>query len=247
MPSRQPRTPTLDSLHAMMRDPRYWNANNPEHESWVARVASGFGTLYPDSVGHDATGRQSDRAGHGGTVHVHDYVRTVNGEDVHVSEHDRGWPSGSGNAQSTEHVAANAVPKAPPGVDIDRNIKEAEGRIAYTLGGDLWFYDQVRSFGPWDYKRISREYEAFGNFHYGAVGAAMGYYLNTLQRMAGWYQVTHGKSDPSWGGVAPSLFEAYLGIGGIAPFGDDPVDYENIGRGYSYYISKNRTTKWRTK
>ncbi len=126
MPNQPSRTPALDTLHAMMRDPRYWSTNNPERESWVAQVASGFGTLYPDNIAHDATGRQSDRAGHGGMVHVHDYVRTVNGEDVHVSEHDRAWPSGSGHAESIGHVTANKVPKAPPGVNIYENIKEAE-------------------------------------------------------------------------------------------------------------------------
>jgi hypothetical protein len=46
----------------------------------------------------------------------------------------------------------------------------------------LWYYDQIRDRGPWDFKyrdpavnegKRSR-YEAFGNFNYGAAGAAAG-------------------------------------------------------------------------
>jgi len=238
MSSQRTKASALDALHAMMRDPRYWNAADPERERWIAKVTRGFDALYPDNSRHDFAGRPKDRAEHGVTVHVNEYIRTVSGEDVLVSEHERGWPSGSGHAQSQGYTPGNGVPKAPPGVDIDKNIKEAENHWAHTVVGDLWFYDQVKSYGPWDYKRISREYEGFGNFHYGAVGAAMGYSLDTLQRTAGWYQVTQGTSDPSWGGVAPSVLEAILGIGGVAPFGDDPVDYDNIGKGYSYYVGK---------
>lgn len=39
-----------------------------------------------------------------------------------------------------------------------------------------WFYQQVRGHGPWDYKQHGRQFESFGNFHYGAVGHAK-YYL----------------------------------------------------------------------
>lgn len=37
----------------------------------------------------------------------------------------------------------------------------------------VWFYGQVQDYGPWDYKQAG-PYEDFGNFNYGAVGAAMG-------------------------------------------------------------------------
>ncbi len=37
-----------------------------------------------------------------------------------------------------------------------------------------WFYTQVRNRGPWDYKKLSPVYEAFGNFNYGAAGIAAG-------------------------------------------------------------------------
>jgi hypothetical protein len=45
----------------------------------------------------------------------------------------------------------------------------------------MWFRDQVRKFGPWDYKDsplrtqediTNSTYDAYGNFQYGATGAA---------------------------------------------------------------------------
>lgn len=37
----------------------------------------------------------------------------------------------------------------------------------------LWFYNQVRNGGPWDYKQSG--YEPFGNFNYGATGQRAGF------------------------------------------------------------------------
>ncbi|WP_310793426.1 polymorphic toxin type 44 domain-containing protein [Enterobacter sp. R1(2018)] len=50
----------------------------------------------------------------------------------------------------------------------------------------IWFYYQVRNHGPWDYKnQRGRKYAAFGNFNYGAVGAAAGIPDQILLRGAG--------------------------------------------------------------
>jgi hypothetical protein len=51
--------------------------------------------------------------------------------------------------------------------------------------GPEWFRSQVTDFGPWDYKRQDSKYEDFGNFNYGATGAAFGFSEDTLLRMAG--------------------------------------------------------------
>ena len=127
----------------------------------------------------------------------------------------------------------STVPKAPPGVDIDANIAEALRK----RGDPFWFRRQVKDWGPWDYKRQSKtpgEFEDFGNYHYGATGAAMGFSLGTLLRMAGRNQVENKRSDPSWG-VAPSFIEAVYGVGGIAPFGDQPEDQDQIILGHTYF------------
>jgi RHS repeat-associated protein len=63
-----------------------------------------------------------------------------------------------------------AVPLHPPGVNIDDNIMEAKAHF----GDLLWFYFQVRTGGPWDYKRgHNRWYRNCGNFNYGATGRAL--------------------------------------------------------------------------
>jgi hypothetical protein len=242
MPRSSSQSVSLEDLHQMMGDRRYWDSSHPASQAWRAQVSEGFRAHFPGDVAHDATGRQTDDGGHGGTVHVNAYDRTVNGKEVHVSEHERGWPTSSGHSQTESRSRADEAPKAPPGVDVNKNIKEAEKHWAYTGVGDLWFKNQVQNHGPWDYKRQSNEYENFGNFNYGATGAAMGYSLDTLQRMAGWYQKTYGISDPSWG-TAPSEFESYLGIGGRAPFGDDPKDQKQIQNGYEYYDKHHRKNR----
>jgi RHS repeat-associated protein len=129
--------------------------------------------------------------------------------------------------------AAYSAPLAPPGVDVDNNIKDA-GAASFGLKGSSWFYDEVRNKGPWDYKQLGSQYQDFGNFNYGATGAAFGYSEDTLLRMAGWAQVQSGTSQPGWG-VTPNKFQAYLGIGGRAPYGDDPSDQSMIKRGIEYY------------
>lgn len=124
-------------------------------------------------------------------------------------------------------------PLAPLGVSVDANIQDALS-AKFGLQDSKWYYDQVRNGGPWDYKQLGPEYENFGNFNFGATGAAFGYPEDTLLRMAGWAQVRANTSQPGWG-VAPSMAGAYLGIGGRAPFGDDPNDQAWIKRGIDYY------------
>ena len=81
----------------------------------------------------------------------------------------------------------------PPGASVDANMRTtAETRDIYNRSGDklnavltfdYWFKMQVQDRGSWDYKYKSYDhnlYEPFGNFNYGAIGAAAGYSLDTL-------------------------------------------------------------------
>lgn len=137
--------------------------------------------------------------------------------------------------------APYSAPLVPPGVDVDNNIKEAAA-ANFGLKSSSWFYDKVRSWGPWDYKRLGDQYQDFGNFNYGATGAAFGFSEDTLLRMAGWAQVQAGTSQSGWG-VAANRFQAYFGFGGAAPFGDDPRDQEMIKRGIQYYRAMQGSVK----
>jgi RHS repeat-associated protein len=80
------------------------------------------------------------------------------------------------------------------GTDIDWNI--AQARIMGSQHAYYEFYYAVRTGGIWDYKKYGKQYEDFGNYHFGIVGAAFGYSLYTLQSGAGYYQILSGTS--SW-------------------------------------------------
>jgi hypothetical protein len=89
-------------------------------------------------------------------------------------------------------------------------------------GEPLWFYDQVRNGGPWDFKQQGKPYEDAGNYHYGYMAACSGIPLSVALRAAGWAQRRLGTSKPQWG--AP-----WTG----PPYGDDPADQIQIEGGFA--------------
>ncbi len=119
------------------------------------------------------------------------------------------------------------------------------GADATTIAMDhiLWFRDQVKKGGPWDYNhsklRTSEEikssiYDSFGNFHYGAVGAAAGFDLPTLLRAAGYAQETSGDTRGG-GGQSGGLVGVFTGLGAKAPYGDKLDDQQAIRMGFAYF------------
>ena len=116
----------------------------------------------------------------------------------------------------------------PPDVDIKANINAAKKSF-----NPFWFRNQVRNKGPWDYKQRGKQYESFGNFHYGVVGRAFGFSKNTLLREAGRAQQAAGTSKPEWGDPG-FRFNPW---GGSGSYGDDPNDQELIEEGVRYYDS----------
>ena len=144
-----------------------------------------------------------------------------------------------------------------PGV-VDKNIAEARnkyselskpmgfagepGERAATSGGLIvrtatWFESKVKDQGPWDYKYVDPKYQALGNFNYGATGSALGFTLGQLQRVAGWYQQYGPNGDKASGRGTPPLdrLDAFAGVGGTYPYGDEPVDALWIAEGVKYY------------
>ena len=124
-----------------------------------------------------------------------------------------------------------AVPEAPPGVNIEDNIAEAQRHrnSGSRISDALWFYDRVRNKGPWDYKQLGSKYEDFGNFNYGACGKAVGIKREALKRAAGAAQRAAGTSKPEWG--TPW---------GNPPYGDEPKDQEMIQGGIEYYYEQQK-------
>jgi RHS repeat-associated protein len=121
-----------------------------------------------------------------------------------------------------QHREWGIVP--PPGVDLWANMRTASSEVGFNL---VKFKGLVQNGGRWDYKQLGRQYEAFGNFHYGAVGRAAGIPEAVLLRAAGWAQREAGTSKPYWG--HPWV------RGGSESFGDDPIDQSWIKAGFRYY------------
>lgn len=87
----------------------------------------------------------------------------------------------------------------------------------------IWFYNQVRNRGPWDFKQDKPQYENFGNFHFGAVGEAAGIPEGIISRGAGATRKLTGASAPD--------FSKYLKPDS---YGDDPIDQTWIKAGIDY-------------
>jgi hypothetical protein len=122
-------------------------------------------------------------------------------------------------------VDCNHIPQAPPGVDIKKDIQDAQKRW-----DPFWYYDQVKPGGPWDYKRrdliamrtrTKSKYEEYGNFSFGATAAAFGFPRWLAKEEAGRAQKAY----------APYFGHPFSG----PPWGDDPGDQRAIDNGYDYY------------
>jgi RHS repeat-associated protein len=137
-------------------------------------------------------------------------------------------PSADKKKPPAENRGCPPAPQGPPGVSVDRNITIARRmRIVtyvYPLVSLYAYSQMVGNKKPWDYKQLGSDFQPFGNFNFGAAGAAWGIPLNVLQRGAGYAQSKAGTSAAGWG-------QWYLG----APYGDDPIDQAQMIAGYLYY------------
>lgn len=148
----------------------------------------------------------------------------------------------------TDKNGLQSIPVAPPYVNIYQNIKEARKHkivfprsitdIANNAYNMYWFYNQVKTGGPWDYKQENSKgkYEPFGNFHYGAVGSALGIPANVLRRGAGAYQMWTDLKN-IFLGIKPAGFGVFYGD---FPFGDDFRDQDNIDNGIDFYNNNKK-------
>jgi RHS repeat-associated protein len=182
-----------------------------------------------------------------------------------LSEPKGGGGGGGGGVHEAAHTQPQnsgkppcpPVPQGPPSANIDANINHEADSLANVKAllkqpngelGDrafkaglmpahvLNFATAVMPYGPWDYKRQGEQYEAFGNFNFGATGAAAGFTEGRLLRGAGFIQKHFGDSPGDGGAV--SLANVLSGQGGDAPFEDQLRDQENIKAGINYYQHK---------
>jgi hypothetical protein len=126
------------------------------------------------------------------------------------------------------------IPEAPPGVDLDWNIKRAR-----VSASPFWFVERLAPGGEMDYKVKDLKYENFGNFNYGSVALAFGFSEETALRAAGFVQVlvNIGRRAEGRQGGNPLEYgrEHLFDFAGVPPFGDDQKDQEWIKQGFRYY------------
>ena len=135
----------------------------------------------------------------------------------------RGMPSGGSYNGKGGPCKCPTPPKGPPGACVADNIEIAKDYPAWNPGSMFGLYENVKNYGPWDYKRRGSQYEDFGNFNFGAVTAAMGVPGYIAQNGAGIYQQSRGAAAAGTG--TPLL---------AWPYGDDPKDAAEIERGRQY-------------
>jgi RHS repeat-associated protein len=129
-------------------------------------------------------------------------------------------------------------PPAPPGVDLKKNISAAESVRAFSgaMGEPwlkyFWFAEMSDTGRPFDFKKGGhKEFQDYGNWHYGVLGAALHIPEDVLFRGAGYVQ---------WRNRGPNYDPAWGVPWGSAPYGDDPErDVPWIATGYNYYKSCN--------
>ena len=120
---------------------------------------------------------------------------------------------------------SNVPANSPAALSVEQNIVETKAYASTHSISETyhWFYLKVRNGGEWDFKQQGGQYEEFGNWHYGVIGAALGIPDEILLRMAGAAQLRAGTSQSAWGNP----------LGG-APYGDDPLDQAAIQRGIEW-------------
>ena len=81
-------------------------------------------------------------------------------------------PNHPANANLNKNMAATQSAADAANEASSRSTLEPPWNMVPVLQAQLWFYNQVKEGGPWDYKRQG-PYDDFGNFNYGATGGAL--------------------------------------------------------------------------
>jgi len=189
---------------------------------------------------------------------IHDYGLPVYsyGAVCEFLEPQNTFSQSSSSPDNTDPCARFLPANVPANVSVDKNIALAEtlynnwslkgqsepgsrGASASMLNyiRPQWFKEQTGDHGPMDYKYLTTDmrYDDFGNFNYGAVGAAIRYSGDTLLRVAGWIQQRGNYAYLGEGTPPSSFLDALSGVGGTYPYGDKPGDAVQIQNGVDYY------------
>lgn len=172
-------------------------------------------------------------------------------------------PQNSGaEAKASGDPCAHLLPaNIPPNVSVDKNIELGEllydvwsmkgqsepgsgaaSAMMLNYNRPEWFRGQTGDRGPMDYKYLTTDmrYDDFGNFNYGAVGAAIQYSADTLLKVAGWVQQQGQYAYLGKGKPSSTFYQALAGAGGEYPYGDKPGDAIQIQKGIDYYNCRKK-------
>lgn len=126
--------------------------------------------------------------------------------------------SGSPPPPKSKHCVT--PPVGPPGANLNNNLDLFKDYSFWNVPMDNLAKNLMRRGGPWDYRtNQGQQYDAFGNFNYGAIAAQMGLPYYVAQNLAGYYQ-----GEPT--GQGTLLF--------VWPYGDDLAGALQIQAGYDY-------------
>lgn len=150
-----------------------------------------------------------------------------------------------GTPEADQATSSKMIQEIPPNVDLKADAEQAGKANAMGQAYKYWWFkEMVQTGGPWDYKSprqgdnlVNKEYEDFGNWHYGYVGDEAGIPSYILQQRAGVEQIKQGTSKPEWGEPSwgPSGYgEGVNPFGGSGTYGDDPHDNEMLRKGITF-------------
>jgi type VI secretion system secreted protein VgrG len=128
-----------------------------------------------------------------------------------------------------EHDLAEIPVEAPPNLEMDDDVLEAEDGALFQPSEPTWLQSQLAPGGGWDPARWGPDRVDFGYFHLGVMAAAAGIPLGVMMRQIGKRGVSeHGESEER-GHPGNGLF------GGKAPYGNEPRHHALMARGAAFH------------
>jgi Bacterial toxin 44 len=108
--------------------------------------------------------------------------------------------------------------------------------MAQAMTLQWWYNQELNPGSEWDFKRLGSQYDAAGNFTFGAVGTALGYSPTELLNGAGLAKMYRLARK---GNISDALSNGLPGL--IPPFGNQAGKQGEIlqGVGYFYQMTRN--------
>ena len=152
-------------------------------------------------------------------------------------------PQNPGSGTLASNIVAAEVLNAALSADVASGAINATEANAIKTG---WFAVEVHSGGAMDYKQQGSQYRAFGNFNFGAVGAALGFSTPYIQWGAGvasynallLYNIGQLIMQEASGGTNTAQLAFHLDWGTPLtgpPYGDNPQEQAEIAQGVQYF------------